>query len=252
MFRVKRGIVAQNNWTNQGYEGLLQLLKSSPEMAQSYETLLSSLQLLNSTRPFRTLLVTSTQPEEGKTTVTLTLALAMMLAGKKVLVLDSDLRKPRIHQLLNLDNTRGIAEVIKGNLGVQDVIQPVEITHNMTQDKQTLSVITSGGDPSDSLRLIGNSKLKIYLDELRTAYDIVLMDSPPALSVSDPLLLAPLADGIILVLRPGVVTEKDAKMAKERLEQAGGHILGVVMNRFDEALHGPGYHPYQNYYISRD
>ena len=79
---------------------------------------------------------------------------------------------------------------------------------------------------------------------------MALVDSPPTLSVNDPILLAPLVDGIILVLNSGVVTEDDAKSAKKRLEQAGGHILGVVMNRFVEGVNGVGYHPYQDYYYS--
>lgn len=247
---MKKKIV-QNNGTIRGYADILRLLKSNSEFAQSYEALLSNLQLLDVSRPCGTILVTSTQPEEGKTTVTVSLALAMTLVGKKVLVFDSDLRKPRIHQLLGLENTQGVADVIDGSLGVQDVIQALEIAGSeRTSNKQALGVITSGKVSPNALQLVVNSKLKIDLDRLKTLYDCVLLDSAPVLAVSDPLLLAPLVDGIIIVLSPGAVTEKDAKLAKERLEQAGGHILGVVMNRFNEALHGPGFHPYKDYYLS--
>jgi capsular exopolysaccharide synthesis family protein len=241
----------RNNETIRGYVDILRLLKSNSEFGQSYEALLGNLQLLSVSRPCGTILVTSTQPEEGKSTVTLGLALAMMLVGKKVLVFDSDLRKPRIHQLLGLDNKRGAADVMDGSLGVQDVIQALEIADSASPgNKQTLGVITSGKVSPNALQLVANSKLKIDLDKLKTLYDCVLLDSAPVLAVSDPLLLAPLVDGIIIVLSPGAVTEKDAKLAKERLEQAGGHILGVVMNRFNEALHGPGFHPYNDYYVS--
>jgi len=91
-------------------------------------------------------------------------------------------------------------------------------------------------------------KLREAVEYLRAVYDVVLFDSSPILSVSDALLLAPMVDGVILVLNTGIVAEKDAKRAKDRIEQAGGHILGVVMNRFNEKLHGKSYHPYYGYY----
>src|SRR2546422_9506963 len=91
---------------------LIERLRSSPEMALACETLMSSLELLDSNRPLKKLLVTSTRPEEGKTTVTINLALTMMLAGKRVLIVDADLRKPSIHRLLDLENARGVADIL--------------------------------------------------------------------------------------------------------------------------------------------
>jgi capsular exopolysaccharide synthesis family protein len=230
------------------YEDFLHILTTSPEVAQSYETLLSSLHLLNSTRPLRTLLVTSTQPEEGKTTVTINLALTMVLAGKSVLLLDTDWRKPRLHQFLKLENTHGFADILSGRVAVQDVIQVVKIGHRGPDDRQTLSVITSGRPVSGFHHAAGSPHLKQALAHCATLYDVVLLDSPPTLSVSDPLLVAPMVDGVILVLNPGVVTQQEAKRAKKLLADAGAHILGVVMNRFDQRLHGPGFHPYHGYY----
>ena len=247
MFRVKRKI-AREKETNYGYEDILQLLNTSSETAQSYETLLSSLHLLNSTRPLKTILVTSAQPEEGKTTVSINLAFTMMLANKKALIIDTDLRKPRLHQILKLENMLGFADILNGSQDVKNVIQSVNVTNDTPERNQILSVITSGRVSRNSFNTMGSPKLRDAIEHLRNDYDIVLLDSSPVLSVSDSLLLAPLVDGVILILNTGVVTEKDAKSAKERLEQAGGHILGVVMNRFNEKLHGPGFHPYYGYY----
>ncbi len=255
MRRMFRGIgrkTARNDNPNRGYDDVLQRLTSDQEVAHSYETLLSSLHLLNSSRPLRSILVTSTQPEEGKTTVTINLALTMMLAGKRVLIVDADLRKPRIHRILELDDTRGFADLLAGNLSVQDVIQVIERTSGAPQPEYILSVITSGRVSPNSFNLLASPKVKAAIEHFTEMFDTVLLDSPPALSVSDSLLVAPVVDGVILVLNTGAVSEKDAERAKERLEQAGGHILGVAMNRFSEKLHGPSFHPYHSYYLSRN
>ena len=192
--------------------------------------------------------MTSAQPEEGKTTVSVNLALTMILAGKKVLILDADLRKPRVHQIFKLENTQGFSDVITGRLAAETVVQTVRVTAERRENKGILSVITSGKITPNFFSTVGLPKLKEAIDYFRNVYDIVLLDSSPVLSVSDALLIAPMVDGIILVLNTGVITEKDAKHAKERLEQAaGGHILGAVMNRFDDKLHGSGFHPYYGY-----
>jgi capsular exopolysaccharide synthesis family protein len=246
MLRVKKNkaSASKSYW---GHEKFLQLLTSNAEVAHSCDTLLSSLHLLNSTGSLKTIMVTSTQPEEGKTTVIVSLAFTMTFAGKKVLVIDADLRKPMIHQIFELENSRGFADLLNGSVEVQDVIQILKVNHEGLQNRQPLNVITTGRVLPNSLNAMGSPNLRRSLEYLRNMYDIVLLDSPPILSVSDSLLLAPGVDGIILVLNTGAVTEEDALRAKERLDQAGGHILGVVMNRFDEKLHGPGFHPYSYY-----
>jgi capsular exopolysaccharide synthesis family protein len=233
-------------------EEYLRLLTTSTEIGHAYHTLLNSFFIRESGRPPKTLLVTSTQPQEGKTTVAINLALIAMLAGLKVLLVDADLRKPRVHDIFNLDNKRGLGDLLSGTVGVDDVLQMIELTYDVSRKSRALGVITSGGgcDFTNTPLTMDSARLKAFFEQSSPRFDMVVLDSPPVLSVSDPLLLAPFADGIILVLKSGIVTEKDAKLAKERLEQAGGHLLGVVMNRFNEALHGPGVHPYKNYYIS--
>lgn len=225
-------------------------VNASPETAHGYETLMSSLHLLSSTKPGTSLLVTSTQPEEGKTTVTVNLALTMVRAGKNILLVDTDCRRPKIHQIFKLENTRGFVDILAGTSNVEDVVQVVRLSDNDGEEArpQALSVIPSGMVTPTSFHALGSPKLKEAIECATRSYDVVLLDSPPTLSVSDPLLLAPMVSGIVLVMNTGVVTERDAKQAKERLEQAGGHILGVVMNRFDERRHGPALYPYHDYY----
>lgn len=248
MVRNKRVKVARNKRANVEYDDFLQLLNSHSDVAQSFETLLSSLNLLDPTRPLKTILVTSTQPEEGKTTVATNLAMTLTLAKKKVLILDADLRRPTIHQIFRLENTRGLADILTENRDIQEAVQLVKLANRTSADEQTLSVVTSGKFPCDSFKMIEPPEFEKAIERCKSQYDMVLLDSSPVLSVSDPLLLAPIVDGVILVLNTGVVTEHDAKRAKERLEQAGGRVLGIVMNRFDEKRHGPGFHPYHAYY----
>jgi len=232
------------------YERFWSLLNTDPSVGQSYETLLSSLHLLDATETVRTILVTSARPEEGKTTILVNLALTVLLAGKKPLVIDVDLRRPSIHRLLGLENTRGVVDLLKGDLDVPGMIQPVEAEEKggVAGSKRALGVITSGKASLVSLDATALARLRQPLNHLRGRYDLILLDSPPALAVSDALHLAPLVDGVVLVLSAGATLEKDARCAKERLEQAGGQILGGVLNRFDEKWSGQPFHPYYAYY----
>lgn len=224
------------------------LLDASPQMAPAYDTLVSNLHLLSSPRPLRSVLVTSTQPEEGKTTVAINLALTMACASRRVFLLDADLRRPRVHTHLQLDNTRGFADVLAGALGVPEVVQIVKVANDALNARHTLSVVTSGSPSPSAFDALRSPKLRETLESLTAAYDMVIVDSPPVLSVSDALIVTCAVDGTLLVVSTGVVTEKDAARAKERLEKAGGRLLGVVMNCFDEAVHGPALNPYHSYY----
>lgn len=233
------------------YKEYLQLLTSDPEIEHAYQSLLESFYLQESDRPPKTLLVTSTQPEEGKTTVTVMLALTAMRAGLKVLLVDADLRKPSMHDIFQLDNKVGLGDLLTGTMGIADVLQIVEPVYDSPRKPPIVGVITSGTTGStNSMLAIGSPKLKAILDHAAQQFDMILLDSPPVLSVSDPLFLAPMADATILVVAAGCVMEKDAQRAKERLEKASGRICGVVLNRFTEKLHGPGHHPYFGHYYN--
>lgn len=229
-------------------ENFLHVLTSDDDVARSYQALLTSLHVIGATRPLRTLLVTSIRPQEGKTTVSINLALTMMLAGKNVLVVDTDWRRPRLHRILGLEATPGFADVLAGTLTAQDVIQVVKLPHEGPGAEHALSAITSGKLSPTSFSALAPVALGDTIHYLVGRYGVVLFDSPPTLAVSDPLVVAGAVDGVILVMHPGLVGESEAKRAKKLLEQAGAKILGVVMNRFDERANGPGLHPYHSYY----
>ncbi len=211
---------------------------------QAYETLISNISLSKKGNPVKTMLITSTQPEEGKTTITVNLALSMALSGKKVLLIDADLRKPRVRHIFNLNHSQGLADVLTGNRDIKDVIQKVDIASH----ESCLNVITSGHVPENAFNLMESPRLQESIDSLKNMYNMIIFDSPPVLSTNDSLVIAGMVDGVILVVHTGVVIEKDVKRAKESLDNVDGHILGMVMNRFDEKYHGAGIHPYHQYY----
>jgi capsular exopolysaccharide synthesis family protein len=233
-----------------GCESYLQWLRKNPHLEHAYATLLERLYLCDSQKSSRSLLITSTQPAEGKTTVAVTLSLTATIAEKKVLLIDADFKKPRIHRLLGLDNTLGLSHALSGRAQITEVIQEIKMPLEAGGPKP-LHVITSGSldAPKGNMVLKMNSPaFREILDYAGRHFDLIILDSAPALAVTDPLFLAPHVDDVLLVLAAGVVVEKDAKQAKERIEQVGGRILGVVLNRFSEHLHGPGYHPYYQDY----
>lgn len=229
------------------------VLRSRPDVAQAYETLISRLRLVGGGRRLKSILVTSVQPGEGKTTVSVNLGLTVIQGGGRALIVDADLRKPRLHSMLELENTRGLADIVAEVVAPRDVavvVQTVEMNDDEPSSRRSLSVITSGKVTLPASAALGSKHVKEALEVLVEDYDLVLVDSPPLLAVSDALLLAPVVDGALLVLAAGVVREDEARRAKELLEGAGVALVGVVMNHFDERIHGAPLHAYGRSYFS--
>jgi capsular exopolysaccharide synthesis family protein len=217
-------------------------------LAEACDTLISSLSLSEGARPLRSVLVTSAQPEEGKTTVAVCSALRMASTGKRTLLVDADLRRPMVHRLLRLDNSTGIMDVVAGNLAAVAAIREVDASGGTNGGSTALGVVTSGRPPRNATAVLQAPSFVQVLRDLGTGYDTLVIDCPPVLSVSDSLWLVRHVDGVVLVMNTGRTTERDARRAKQRIEDAGGHVLGAVLNRFDEKLHGPEFHPYHAYY----
>lgn len=224
------------------------LLRANVELENACETLMSSLRLSGGAPPLKSLLVTSAQPGEGKTTITACLGLRMSAVGTRTVLVDADLRRPALHQAFGLQNATGLVEVVADHVAVASVIQEVDVSA-LTRDRvRPLGVVTSGRKQHEAFSVLKSSAVATTIRELTDAYEAVVIDAPPVLSVSDATMLAPLVDGVVLVLHVGTTSERDAASAKQRLVRAGATILGTVMNRFDERLHGPGVHPYHAYY----
>ncbi len=229
------------------YQSIVRILRSNAEIAAAFQSLLSSFEFARGDNSRKILLVTSTQPREGKTMITLSLAITSMLAGQRVLVSDGDLRRPSLHLLFGLENAVGFADLVAGSSDRAQTVHSVNVLGPEIGAKP-ISVITSGAATADVLHALGAKRVRSLLRELAEDYDLILLDSPPALAVNDAVLLAPAVDGIVFVVAAGDVKAEQARRAKERLEQSGTPILGVVLNRFDDKLYGSSILPHQRYY----
>jgi capsular exopolysaccharide synthesis family protein len=189
--------------------------------------------------------VSSASPGEGKTATSVNVAITLAQLGRRVLLVDTDLRRPKVHKVFLADGQKGgMSHYLAGIIDFEDlVVQP--------QGKVPgLSFITSGPVPPDPSELISSVRFDEFVERMyrEHAVDHIIFDSPPILSVTDPVILGVKSDGLVLVIHGGV-TERDAlQAAKERLEGAGVRILGVVTNNLDMTRHGYYYYyPYYRY-----
>ena len=193
--------------------------------AEQFHTLRLRLYRMRQERPIRTLLVTSTVPNEGKTFVTLNLGEAIARQHeRRALLIDADLRASRLHVPLGAPPSPGLADFLRGEADVYSIIQA---------DKQNnLFFIPAGRPVSNPAELLSNMKLRELLNRVGPAFDWVILDAPPVLPVSDAGVLAGLCDGVLFVVRAGATTFDQAQMACQ--EFRGKNLVGVVLNRVEE------------------
>jgi capsular exopolysaccharide synthesis family protein len=191
-------------------------------------------------KPPQVILFTSPSPSEGKTATTLNLGIALAQDGYKILVIDADLRKGCCHARLGIRNHRGLSNVLTGNLGLEDGIQRTSVSG--------LSLLSRGICPPNPGELLGSNKMRQVLKSLREEFNFILIDSPPAIAVSDAAVLSMMCDGVIMVFNGRKTTTASARQAIERLDAIRAPILGAVLNRID--LGNPDYAYYRYYYGS--
>lgn len=209
-------------------------------VAEAFRTLRTNLGYTSPDRPLKSILVTSAGPEEGKSTLSANLAVVLAQAGSRVLVIDADLRKPVMHKIFELENRRGLTNAL-----VEDA-DPAELVR--ATDLPGLFVLTSGPIPPNPAELLGSARMQRLLPRLVAGYDLVLVDTPPVLAVTDAAVLAPLVDGAILVARSGVTRTDMLREAKEALERTGVRLLGAVLNGLKPETDGYYYYHYRYYY----
>lgn len=208
--------------------------------SEAYRVLRTNLQFSGLDRELKTILLTSAMPSEGKSTTICNLAIAIAQSGKKVLMIDCDLRKPTIHKKMDLMNEKGLSNVIYGNNDFTSVIQNVSLLN--------LDILTSGPIPPNPSELLGSNRMKDFLKNIEAEYDYILLDTPPINSVTDAAVLSSIVDGVILVLGYGKTDIEAAKRAKDLLLKVNAKILGVVLNEIPQK--GGDY--YYSYYYDED
>ena len=194
-------------------------------ISEAYRTLITNLQFAELDREIKTLVVTSSIPLEGKTSVVINLAITLASAGEKVLLVDGDLRFPKIYKVFKLDASPGLTDLFIGDK------TPNRICISSIEGVDNLDLLTSGSLPPNPSELLRSSRMKKLISELQKEYDRVLFDSSPVLGVADPSILSSNVDGVLLVLGAGEVDRRTAQRAKESLEKVKAHILGLVLNK---------------------
>ena len=237
-------IVPQTNWKGKGPEpdsaaGPEILWDARAPFAESMRVFRTSIQLSSTSRESRVIAITSCQPGEGKSTLSMNLAAALAQGGKKVVLVDTDMRRPSVYWRLGLSEKKGLSEFLTGLEALDAVIQ----THKTLT---TMDVIPSGICPPLPADLLASDQMKKFVMVLRERYDYVIFDSPPALSVTDPLIVASLADGLVLVIRQGYCTRGMLGRAGEIFRDVGVKVYGFVLNGVDASL--PEYYGYLGYY----
>jgi capsular exopolysaccharide synthesis family protein len=225
---------------------LARFVLDTPELRDAYAALLSGIRLSAPFGSGKSILVTSTQPNEGKTTVASCLAIATSLSGQAVLLIDGDLRRPSLASAAGIENGVGFGEILEGRAGIADTIYPVELFED-PRGKGTLSVMGAGGNSPEFLPSVDWSRARTIFQEISERFGLVLFDSPPVLAANDALLLAGIVDGILLVVDAGSADRNEVRRAKEQLEAIGTPLIGAVLNQFDPKIHGRVNQPYLGY-----
>lgn len=190
---------------------------------EAYRTLRTNIQFSGIDKTLKSLVITSSIAEEGKTTISINLAYSISQFDKKVILIDSDLRKPKIHKVFDLPNSSGLTTVLAENLDYKLFVQSI--------NEEKLDVLTSGPIPPNPPELLGSNRMKLFIEKIKEDYDMVILDSPPAGMVTDAVILSTIVDGAILVCADGI-TEIDAiKATKAALDKVNANIIGVIMNK---------------------
>ncbi len=211
-------------------------------LSEAYRNIRTSILLSSSEKPPKKIIISSPNPTEGKTTTVINTAIALSQTGARVLIIDADLRKPKIHKIFDEENGAGLSNFLSGHGELESIIKKTEIPN--------LFYIPSGPIPPNPSELIGSNLFKNMMESLGERFDHLILDSPPVLGFADSIILSTAVDGVILVALSGKTPRETLQRAKEILYQVNAKILGVVINRVDiqRSDYGYYYYRYQHYY----
>mgnify|MGYP000947234383 CR=1 FL=1 len=213
----------------------------SPE-SEAYRVLRTNIQFSGIDKPLKTIVITSAGPMEGKTTTVTNLAVTFAQMGSKVLLIDADLRKPRIHKIFLLPNDTGLTNLLASGRDYSRFIRSTAVPN--------LDVLVSGIIPPNPSELLNSNAMREFIRKASADYDYIFLDAPPVISVTDASIISTYVDGTILVARSGKVERDALKRAKELLDKVNANIIGVVLNYLDKQ--SGGYYYDYSYYYSED
>ncbi|NQX59445.1 CpsD/CapB family tyrosine-protein kinase [Paenibacillus qinlingensis] len=194
-------------------------------ISEAYRALRTNIQFSSIDEELRVIMVTSAGPGEGKSTTLINLAVAYAQTDKKVLVIDGDLRKPTMHHTLRVSNRWGLTNLLTNQLTIREVLQDTFIPN--------LQIITSGPIPPNPSEILASKKMLSVLEDLKLQFDVILIDAPPAIAVTDSQIIASRTDGVILVVNSDRTKREAVLKAKQNLDNVRARLLGVVLNNVD-------------------
>jgi capsular exopolysaccharide synthesis family protein len=228
---------------------LIMLSDPLSSIAEAFRLLRTKLKYAQIDRQFKTLVVTSPNPGDGKSTIVANMAISYAQAGEKVLLIDCDLRKPALAKELNQKGKPGLTEVLVNEISFDDAVQQTVV--------ENLDFLSAGRIPANPAELLGSSRMKLLLEILDGRYRLILFDSPPVLAASDPLILSTITDALVLVAASGRTKFKELNFTRDNILSVGSQITGIVMNYFNHrkaygSTYAYQYHRYSKYGYSRD
>nr|WP_304220094.1 CpsD/CapB family tyrosine-protein kinase [Fredinandcohnia onubensis] len=201
---------------------LVTMLNPKSPISEQYRTIRTNIEFSTVDEDMRLIMVTSSGPGEGKSTTTNNIAVVFAQQGKKVLLVDSDLRKPTVHYSFRVDNHNGLTNVLTKQEKLEHAIRET--------DQENLYVLPSGPIPPNPAEMLGSKAMDQLLNDVKDLFDVVVFDTPPVLAVSDGQVLANKLDGVVLVVSSGKTETEAALKAKETLMNSKAKLLGVVLN----------------------
>jgi capsular exopolysaccharide synthesis family protein len=230
-----------------GAIGLISHSKPRSNWAEAYRAVRTNVEFLRRNKRLQVVLVTSPYSGDGKTTSASNLAISFAYASRRVLLIDGDMRRPNVDKLYDLDRVRGLSHLLKDLLPLERGVQKTTV--------ENLDVITAGPEVDNPAELLSSPRLVKLLDEARQSYEVVIIDAPPLLAVTDPSLIGAVADGIVVVVHAATLKYHDASRIQEHLNNLGTPALGMIVNGIGHADsgygHGYGYgygYGYGNYH----
>jgi capsular exopolysaccharide synthesis family protein len=213
-------------------------------ISEAYRSLRTNIHFANLDRPNKVILVSSSATKEGKSTTAANLAITVAQMGSKTLLLDSDLRRPAIHNFFKLDRNYGLTNYLIGTMSFDEVIKKSDINN--------LDIVTCGDIPPNPSEMLASRAMRNFLEEAKKRYDMIILDSPPVIAVTDAAILSTRVDGVIMVVASGFVNRREVQRAINLLRNVNARILGVLLNGLDiKKIYGSYYyyfHYYQYYY----
>jgi len=217
---------------------LVTLHNPSSLITESYRVLRTNILYSSPDNPLRTLVVTSPLPGEGKTTTAGNLAVVMAQGGSQVLLVDLDLRRPNVHRLFGISNSAGLTNLLVEDRSLESVVQKDSVGN--------LDILTTGPIPPNPAELVGSKKFAMFIEEMKTVYDYIILDSSPCVAYTDSVLAGRISDGVLLVISATIGKMDAAIQAKKNFEKVGAKIIGVVLNGVNK--NHLGYSSYYYYY----